>query len=280
MRVLVTGGRGMLAQALVPVLRGEGHEVLALDRSELDVTDAAAVRARLGDARPEVVVQCAAYTAVDRAETEPDVAHRVNALGTLHVARECQRLGSLLVYPSTDYVFRGDASRAYTPEDATDPVNVYGRSKREGEEAAAEAGRALVVRTSWLYGAGGVNFVDRIAALAKERESLDVVDDQIGRPTWTVSLSETIGLLLKSEAVGTFHASDGGEPVSWFGFAKEIVSRLALPTLVRPVPSSAFPRPAPRPAFSVLDGRATEAVIGRPLVDWRESLARYLRGER
>lgn len=280
MRLLVTGGAGMLARAMVQVGRELGDEVIALDRDALDVTDPAAAEARVREARPDAVIQCAAYTAVDRAESEPEAALRVNAEGARNVARACQKTGAIFVYPSTDYVFAGVAARPYRPDDPTGPVNAYGRSKLEGERAAAEAGRYLVVRTSWLYGAGGTHFVDTIARLARERDVLDVVDDQVGRPTWTRSLAGTVRKLLNAGVIGTFHASDSGAPVSWAGFAEEIVARTSAAARVRRVSSRSMGRPAPRPGYSVLDLSRTEGVIGEPLAEWSESLDRYLSGPR
>ena len=276
MKVLVTGAGGMLARALVPELRSRGHEVSALDRAALDVTDERAVAERVLEERPGVVVQCAAYTAVDAAEEEEDLAFRVNAEAAGFVARACDQIGALFVYPSTDYVFRGNGMHPYRPGDPPDPVNAYGRSKLGGEVASREASRALVVRTSWLYGEGGKNFVDTISRLARERDRLEVVEDQVGRPTSTASLAWIICELIDSGAEGTFHATDGGEPVSWLGFAREIVSRLSLEIPVFPVSSATLRRAAVRPGYSVLDLSGTEAVIGRALPHWKEALARYL----
>lgn len=280
MKILVTGAGGMLAQALVPELRGRGHEVLALVRAELDVTDEVAVASMLARHRPHVVVQCAAYTAVDAAEADEAAAFRVNALATRHVATACHEIGARLVYPSTDYVFAGDGTRPYRPDDPPAPVNAYGRSKLAGERAALEAPGALVVRTSWLYGAGGANFVDTIRRLARERDRLEVVDDQIGRPTWTGSLAQVVSELIEREVSGIFHATDGGAPVSWYGFAREIVALSGAETRVVPVRSEAMPRPARRPKFSVLDCSATEARLGYRIGSWKANLARYLRGSR
>ncbi|HEV2148541.1 MAG TPA: dTDP-4-dehydrorhamnose reductase, partial [Longimicrobiaceae bacterium] len=248
----------------------------ALDRAALDVADEPAVRARLSAERPDAVVQCAAYTAVDRAEVDEAEAHRVNAAATAHVARACDRLGAALVYPSTDYVFDGTASVPYRPDDPTDPVNAYGRSKLEGERAALSAARGTVVRTSWLYGEGGTHFVDAILRLAREGKPLRVVDDQWGRPTWTGALADATILLMEAGAQGIFHATGGGEPVSWFGFAREIVARAEPAAEVVPVTSAEFARPAPRPSYSVLDCSATEERTGRELPDWKDSLVRYL----
>lgn len=277
MKVLVTGARGMLARDLVPTLAGDGHEVTALDRDRLDVTDGAAVAACVQVLRPDVVVQCAAYTAVDDAETEVAKAFRVNAEGARHAARACQKIGALFVYPSTDYVFDGMADSPYRPDDVPAPINAYGRSKLAGEEAAREAEHALVVRTSWLYGEGGRNFVDTIRSLSRQRAVLNVVDDQLGRPTWTVSLSRCLARLLTERAVGTFHAAGGGDPVTWYGVARELLEREGSATAVVAVSTSAFPRPAARPRYSVLDCSGTEAVVGMPMPDWKETLAGYLR---
>jgi dTDP-4-dehydrorhamnose reductase len=267
----------MLPRALVPIQQASGHDVIALDRAELDVTERDAVEERVLAERPEVVVQCAAYTAVDRAEDEEEEARIVNAEATGYLADACQKTGATLVYPSTDYVFPGTGDRPYRPEDETGPVNAYGRTKLAGERAAARCGRALVVRTSWLYGRGGSNFVETIRRVAAERDSIDVVDDQTGRPTSTEELSRVIARLLALGAAGTFHATGGGPATTWHGFAREIVRRLGWSTEVRPVPSSQFPRAAPRPAYSVLDCSGTERLTGYPFADWRATLAEYLR---
>jgi dTDP-4-dehydrorhamnose reductase len=279
MRVLITGAGGMLARAMKAAVAEHGHHPLALTRAELDVTDATAVRRVLTELQPDAVVQCAAYTDVDGAESDEATAFAVNAEGAFNVAQVCDAVGAIFVYPSTDYVFAGDASVPYRPDSLIQPINAYGRSKAAGEKAAARANRSLVVRTSWLYGAGGRNFVDTISALARERPVVRVVDDQFGRPTWTGTLAGVIVRLLQREATGVLHCSDGGGPVSWHGLALEAVRAQSLATTVEPVGSEAFPRPAPRPRYSVLDCSETEALLGEPLPDWRESLRRHLEGE-
>lgn len=276
MKVLVTGAAGMLAHSLVPLLRARGHDVVALDRAALDVADRAAVHERISAERPDAVVQCAAYTAVDRAEEEEAEATRVNAAAARHVASACDLVGATFVYPSTDYVFAGTASVPYRPGDATDPVNAYGRSKLAGERAALASAGGLVVRTSWLYGEGGSHFVDTILRLAGEGRPLRVVDDQWGRPTWTGALAEALASLMESGARGIFHATGGGEPVSWCGFAREVVALGSPGAEVVAVNSAEFPRPARRPAWSVLDCSATEERTGARLPHWRNSLDRYL----
>lgn len=268
----------MLAHALLPELTRRGHEVVGLTRDELDVTDASAAQRRLASLRPDAVVQCAAYTAVDQAEIEIDAAFEVNAAGSERVAAACAAIGALYVYPSTDYVFGGDSLRPYQPGDPISPINAYGRSKAEGERAAMLAGRTLIVRTSWLYGEGGRHFVDSITRLARDRESLQVVDDQIGRPTWTGSLARGLAALIEREIQGIHHLTNSGEPISWFEFAREILSLQDIRTPLRPITSEEFVRPAPRPAYSVLDCHTTEAALGQPLEHWRAALGRYLVG--
>lgn len=273
MRVLVTGAAGMLARAVVREFGGRGHDVVALDRGALDVTDEAAVGRVVTGAAPDAVIQCAAYTRVDDAEREDQLAFEGNVLGALFVAQACAECGARFVYPSTDYVFDGTGHRPYRPDDRTAPVNTYGHSKLLGEKAALVAADTLVVRTSWLYGAGGRNFVSTMLERARAGAPLRVVNDQRGSPTWTGSLARTLALLLERGApAGVYHATDAGE-TTWWGLATEAIRRAGMEPDVEPVSSDAFPRPAARPAYSVLDCSATEAVVG-PLPDWREALAR------
>ena len=266
----------MLARALVAELQRRGHGVDAPPRSALDVTDEAAICARILQMQPDAVFQCAAYTAVDEAEKQEEAAFRVNAEATAFAAAACHKIGAALVYPSTDYVFAGTAGRPYRPQDAADPVNAYGRSKLAGEEAARTAGRCLVIRTSWLYGAGGLNFVDTIRGLSRERDRLEVVDDQVGRPTWTGSLATAMVELVMRGADGVFHVTGGGEPTSWYDVAREIVTQTGAGTEVVPVTSERFPRPARRPAYSVLDCSKAEGLLGETMPEWRGVLGRYL----
>jgi dTDP-4-dehydrorhamnose reductase len=277
MKILVTGAAGMLAQALVPELRSGAHEVIALDRRALDVSDASAVRHIIRCESPDAVVQCAAYTAVDAAESDPQTAFLVNAEAARLGSAACHEVGALFVFPSTDYVFRGDGDRPYRPEDPTDPVNVYGESKLAGERAALEESHALVLRTSWLYGEGGSNFVDTMLRLGRERDRLQVVDDQVGRPTSTRTLAHVLRKLVEKQVCGIFHATDGGATTSWYGFACQIMQETSVSVHIEPVASSAFPRPAPRPGYSVLDCSATEAALGWQLPDWKVPLRQYLR---
>ena len=275
MRVLVTGARGMLARALIPELERRGHEVIGLGRDALDVTDADAVERAVREWVPDVVVQCAAYTRVDDAETDEATAFAVNAEGTRNVARACRAVGARLVYPSTDYVFDGRASSPYRPDHPPAPLNAYGRSKLAGEEAAREAGDWVVARTSWLYGAGGRNFVSTILRRAMEGVPLRVVDDQRGTPTWTGTLAVTLAGLLEADVPsGIYHTTGRGE-TTWYGFAREALRLAGIDADIVAIPTEAFPTPARRPQYSVLDCSRTEAIVGR-LPDWREALAKAM----
>lgn len=271
MRILVTGARGMLGQAVVRCTRERGHEVVALGRYGLDVRDAAAVRARLATEAPDAVVYCAGYTAVDDAERNEAAAHAVNARAAGGVGAACRSIGARLVYPSSDYVFDGVASKPYTPDETPRPINAYGRSKLAGEEAVRSAGDHLVVRTSWLYAADGRNFVRKILVKAGAGDVLRVVHDQRGSPSWCGDVATAmIRLLEVSAPAGVYHAANGGA-ATWYELAVAACEVAGIPARVEPCTTSEFPRPAPRPAYSVLDCTATEALVG-PIRPWREAL--------
>lgn len=271
MRVLITGASGMLGGELRRTF--EHHELTALDRAGLDVTDAAAVsEAVIGH---DVVVNAAAYTAVDAAETDEDRAFAVNASGAGHVAAACAAHGARMVQISTDYVFDGTATEAY-PEDAPrNPVSAYGRTKAAGEELALaqNPGRTYIVRTAWLYGAGGRNFATTMLRLAGERDTWAVVDDQVGQPTWTGDLAEKILELIERDAPGgIYHATNSGR-TSWFGFAREILREASLdPERITPTTSAAFRQAARRPSFSVLGHDGWRRAGMEPMRHWREAL--------
>ncbi|KZM79999.1 dTDP-4-dehydrorhamnose reductase [Cellulosimicrobium sp. I38E] len=273
MRWTVTGAGGMLGTDLVALLRSRGEDVRALDRAGLDVTDAAAVDAAVRGA--DVVVNAAAYTAVDAAEDDEARAFAVNAVGAQHVARAAARHGARLVHVSTDYVFDGGASgtdaRPYAEDAALAPRSAYGRSKASGEWAVRSAHPgALVVRTAWLYGAHGACFPRTIARLVREHGSVDVVDDQVGQPTWTVDLADLVVRLVGAGAPGgAYHGTAQGQ-ASWWEVAREVVVTAGLdPGSVRPTSSAAFARPAPRPAWSVLGHDALRRLGVEPVGDWR-----------
>jgi len=277
-RVLVTGASGMLGKDLSPALAGAGCDVFARPKSDLDITSAPDVARAFRDTRPDVVVNCAAYTKVDACESDPR-AFEVNAGGVEILAAECRARGVQLVQISTDFVFDGSKASPYSEEDPTAPLSAYGLSKRRGEEAALRVPTGLVVRASWLFGRGGWNFVEAIRRQIEQgKRTLAVVDDQRGRPTATTDLSEAVLALLESGAVGVYHFANRGA-VTWFDFAREIVALSGRPDVaVKPVDSATLARPARRPANSVLDTGKYERVTGRQIRHYREPLAEYLSG--
>lgn len=252
----------------------EGRDVTALGRADLDVTDAAAVAAAVrGHA---VVVNCAAYTKVDDAETHEDAAYAANATGPANLAAACADLDARLVTISTDYVFDGSATTPYAEDRPRDPINAYGRTKAAGEVLALERhpGGTYVVRTAWLYGAHGPNFAKTMLALAASRDTWSVVDDQLGQPTWTADLAEQIVAMVDADApAGIYHGTNSGS-ATWFEFARAVLEESGLdPERITPTDSSAFVRPAPRPSYSVL-GHDAWAAAGLPAMrPWREALA-------
>ncbi|GAA0662032.1 dTDP-4-dehydrorhamnose reductase [Kitasatospora atroaurantiaca] len=296
-RWLVTGAGGMLGRDLLTVLAGaadsagsagsagsEGSagspdEVTALDRAALDITDPAAVRAAV--AGHDVVVNCAAWTDVDGAESAEAAATAVNGTGVRHLAAACAEAGARLLHVSTDYVLPGDADHPYAEDAATGPVNAYGRSKLAGEQAVAELlpERGYIVRTAWLYGEHGPNFVATMLKLAAQRETLDVVDDQQGQPTWSYALAQQLAALGRTPdaPAGIYHGTASGR-TTWYGLARATYRLSGLdPERIRPTTSAAFLRPAVRPAYSVLGHERWAAAGLAPLPDWSDSLAEALR---
>ncbi len=280
MRPLVTGAAGMLGRDVCAVAERAGHEPQAVDLPELDITDAAAVIAFFEDRRPEAVLNCAAWTDVDGAETHREQAHAVNAEGAGNLARAAAAIGVPLLHISTDYVFDGRAPldadghrRAYVESDPTGPSSVYGESKLAGEQQVlAASSHHAVLRTAWLYGLHGRNFVDTMLRLADEREAVRVVDDQIGSPTWSGHLAPAVLGLLERGVSGLVHLTGAGA-VSWNGFAQEIFRQAERDCRVEPISSEQMARPAPRPAWSVLESERAEIL---PMPDWRDGLAGYL----
>jgi dTDP-4-dehydrorhamnose reductase len=267
---VVVGAGGLLGQDVVAAARAAGRAVTALTRAELDVTDPEACARALAGAG--VVVNCAAYTRVDDAETHEPEAFAVNAVGPANLARAATAAGARLVQPSTDYVFAGDAAAPYAEDAPVAPRSAYGRTKAAGEWAVRAADPShLVLRTAWLYGAGGASFPRTIVRALRERGAVDVVDDQRGQPTWTRDVADLVLRLVAAGAPGgTYHATSSGE-TTWFGLARAAVAAAGLdPSAVRPTSSGAFPRPAPRPAYSVLGHAALRRVGVEPIGDWRE----------
>ncbi|MEU1280531.1 dTDP-4-dehydrorhamnose reductase [Streptomyces sp. NPDC005805] len=277
---LVTGGGGMLARDVRARLAADGIEAVAPARAALDITDPESVHGTLAEHRPAVVVNCAAWTDVDGAETEEAAAHAVNATGPRVLAEACKEAGAVLVHVSTDYVFAGDAETPYAEDAPTAPRSAYGRTKEAGERAVLELlpESGYVVRTAWLYGEGGGNFVRTMIRLESQRETLDVVDDQRGQPTWSADLADLLvrigrGGLEGTVPPGVHHGTSSGE-TTWFGLTREIFRLLgADPERVRPTTSEAFVRPAPRPAYSVLGHDGLRSAGIEPLRDWRQALA-------
>ena len=271
-RYLIAGANGQLGHDLQKVL--EGRDVTALGRAELDVTDLDTVRAAA--AGHSVIINASAYTKVDDAETNEDAAYAVNALGAQNLAIAASEIGAKLVTVSTDYVFDGSATTPYAEDTPRGAISAYGRTKGEGERLALEAHPhgTYIVRTAWLYGAGGANFAKTMVKLAAGRDTVSVVDDQRGQPTWTGDLAAQIVALLDSDApAGIYHGTNSGE-TTWFGFAQAIFAEAGLdPARVLPTTSADFVRPAPRPSYSVL-GHDAWAVAGlAPMRDWREALS-------
>ncbi len=274
-RWLVAGVRGQLGSELIKVL---GHrptaDVLGVGRTDLDITDASAVDDVLTRYRPDVVVNAAAYTAVDAAEDDEDRAHAVNALGPENLARASARLGSRLVQVSTDYVFSGTADRPYDEDAQPDPRSAYGRTKLAGERAVARLlDSHYVVRTAWLYGETGANFVKTMMRLEQERETVSVVNDQYGAPTWSRDVASALVNLAETPApYGTYHCTNTGQ-TTWYDLARAVFEEVgADPARVESTTTDAFPRPATRPAFSVLDCGKWVAAGLQPLPPWRDAL--------
>ena len=277
-RWLITGGGGMVATDLQRVLEARGEEAISRTRSELDITNARIVEKVVAEERPDVIINCAAWTRVDDAEPDEHAASAINGSAVEFLANEANKAGALLVQLSTDFVFDGRKRTPYEIDDPTNPVSAYGRSKLLGEIAAAHAKRHLIVRTSWLFGRNGSNFVEAMRRqLAKGVDPLRVVEDQRGRPTYTPHLANAIARLVAAGAEGVVHYADA-EEVSWFGFACAIVAALGTLTDVRAVSSDEFPRPAARPAYSVLSTERYTQLTGAEPESWREGLMEYLGG--
>ncbi|OQY17954.1 MAG: dTDP-4-dehydrorhamnose reductase [Desulfobacteraceae bacterium 4572_35.1] len=290
-RIAIIGANGMLAS----MLRATVSETVALhlyDLPEFDITNATQVDTVLGDLQPDVIINCAAFTQVDNCETQQELAFAVNGQGPANLAAVAKKIGAVLVHISTDFVFSGDATTPYNEEAVTNPLSVYGASKRQGEQAIINSGLAeyYIVRTSWLYGPNGANFVETIIRLATEREELGIVADQTGTPTYTVDLSNAIWCLLDHSAslvqgseFGIYHYSNDGA-CTWYDFACEIISQLRQANValkvkkIKPITTDEYPVPAKRPAYSVMSKEKIVTATGLNLPPWQESLTRYLKG--
>lgn len=275
MKILVTGSRGQLGQDVVKACNSL-DTVLALGREELDITNFDHVINQVQSFQPDVIVHCAAYTAVDQAESNEDQAYQVNAMGTRNIAVAAEKVGAKLCYISTDYVFDGTSNKPYVEFDLTNPQTVYGRSKLAGEQLVQSLStKFFIVRTSWVFGKYGNNFVKTMLKYGKEKGHLKVVHDQVGSPTYTVDLAAFLLQLIQTEKYGIYHASNTGS-CSWYEFTREIVSLANIPADVTPCTTEEFPRPAPRPAYSVLDHMAIRTNGFNELPHWQDALRRFL----
>jgi len=275
MRILITGAEGQLGRDLVATLVFN-HDVFGMGRAELDITNIQQARSVIHDVKPDVIIHAAAYTAVDLAEEEEDQAYQVNAYGTRNVAVACEEVGAKFCYISTDYVFDGRGDRPYREYDNTNPQSVYGKSKRAGELLAQSlTSRYFIVRTSWVFGIHGQNFVKTMLKLAETKRQLKVVHDQIGSPTYAKDLAKFLSELVVTEKYGIYHASNTGI-CSWYEFAKTIFEYSSINIQVDPCTTEEFPRPAPRPKYSVLDHMSIRTNGFKDLRPWQEALREFL----
>lgn len=279
MKILVTGAKGQLGKDLMRELLRRGHEAVGVDVDEMDITDAASVRRVISEVKPEAVIHCAAWTAVDAAEDNEDKVRLVNAVGTKNVAEACKAIGAKMMYISTDYVFDGKGTEPWQP-DCKDyaPLSVYGKTKLEGELAVAGTlDKYFIVRIAWVFGAGGKNFVRTMLSLGKTHGELRVVCDQIGTPTYTPDLARLLADMIVTDKYGYYHATNEGGYISWYDFVCEIFARAGYTTKVLPVTTAEYGlSKAARPFNSRLDKSKLTASGFEPLPDWRDALTRYL----
>lgn len=276
MRALVTGAGGLFAAALVPALEARGDAVLALRRADCDVTRLEDLASRAKAFAPDWIFHCAAHTRVDDCEADEARAQLVNGLGARNAALAANAAGAGLLFLSTDYVFGGGANRPIAPYDPAAPLGAYGRSKWAGEQAVREVwARHVIVRTSWLFGPGGANFVDTILGRARGGHPLAVVDDQRGSPTFTRDLAAQVLRLVDGGQLGTFHCTNSGD-CTWHELATFVVAQAGLGSEVKRLSSAELGRPAPRPAYSVLDNGWTDSVTGRSMPRWEDAVKRHL----
>jgi dTDP-4-dehydrorhamnose reductase len=283
MRILVTGSTGQLGFEVLRAFSGSGHDILAPPREELDFLNPEQVGERVRELRPDWVINCAAYTQVDRAESESEHALVINRDSAARLASAVASYGGRLLQVSTDFVFDGRQSRPYREEDEALPLGVYGRSKWEGEQAIRIAlPGAVILRTAWVYGIHGHNFVKTILRVAREGKPLRVVNDQTGSPTWAKNIAGVIRSLIREQAEGTWHYTDAGT-TTWHGFANAILAGAAAAGFTlkthtaEAIPTSGYPTPAKRPAYSVLDTGKLQALLAAPIPDWRDSLNNMLK---
>ncbi|MCD9023646.1 dTDP-4-dehydrorhamnose reductase [Cohnella silvisoli] len=277
MKVLITGAEGQVGRELVSVFENRGCEVYAYGRSDLDITNGERVSETVNRIKPDAIVHSAAYTKVDQAEADPDQAFLINGTGTKNVVLAAEAVGSKFVYISTDYVFDGKGIKPYNEQHPVNPVSVYGKSKLAGEQVVRSLhSRYFIVRTSWVYGQYGHNFVKTMLKLAEDKYSVSVVADQIGSPTYAVDLAECISRIVQSSQYGIYHVSNSGS-CSWYEFAKAIYEEAGISLTLQPVDSDAFPRLAKRPNYSVMDHNNLISNGFGEMRNWREALAEFIK---
>lgn len=276
MKVLVTGTKGQLGYDVVNELEKRGHTAVAVDIEEMDITDAVSVERGITEAEVEAVIHCAAYTAVDAAEDNVEICRRVNAEGTENIAKVCKKLDLKMIYISTDYVFDGEGERPWEPDDERHPLNVYGQTKYEGELAVEKyLEKYFIVRIAWVFGVNGKNFIKTMLKLSETHEELNVVDDQVGSPTYTYDLAVLLVDMVESDKYGRYHATNEGL-CTWYEFAKEIFRQAGVEVKVNPVTSDMFPAKAKRPKNSRMSKEKLDANGFHRLPTWQDALERYL----
>ncbi|MBS4213126.1 dTDP-4-dehydrorhamnose reductase [Neobacillus rhizophilus] len=277
MKVVVTGAAGQLGQDVLLELERNNHQAIGADRQTLDISDEAAVQAFIQEVKPDVILHCAAYTNVDSAEQDEETAYKVNGLGAKYLAQAAKQTGAKMMYISTDYVFDGTASEPYEVDHPTKPLGAYGRTKLAGEVFVQEnLEEFFIVRTAWVFGKHGNNFVKTMIRLGKERGEVGVVSDQVGSPTYTVDLAKFMVSLVETDKYGIYHATNSGI-CSWYEFAVEIFKQAEMDVTVRPLTTEQFPRPAARPKYSVLSKKRIEEEGLTPLQSWKDALSAYLK---
>jgi dTDP-4-dehydrorhamnose reductase len=279
MRVLVTGVAGQLGHDVMNELAKRGYEGVGVDVQEMDITDEAAVERVISEAGVDKVVHCAAWTAVDAAEDKQELCRAVNAKGTENIARMCKKLDLPMIYLSTDYVFDGQGTRPWEPDDpVVQPLNVYGQTKYEGEQAVEKyLDKYYIVRIAWVFGVNGKNFIKTMLSLGETHDTLTVVDDQIGTPTYTYDLARLLVDMLEKEEYGKYHVTNEGGYISWCDFAKEIFRQAGMQVNVIPVSSAEYPAKAKRPSNSRMEKKKLDEHGFERLPSWQDALSRYLK---
>lgn len=277
MTVLVTGSNGQLGHDVINELNKRRHTAVGVDIDEMDITDESSVKSVFDSVMPDAVIHCAAWTAVDAAESNADKCRLVNAKGTKNITDNAKKIGAKLIYLSTDYVFDGEGETPFKPYDKRNPINIYGLTKYEGELEAEKYEKSFIVRISWVFGVNGKNFVKTVLNLAKTHNVLSFVNDQIGTPTYTYDLAKLLCDMVESEKYGVYHATNEGGYISWYDFVVEILKQTGIKgKTVNPVTSDAFVTPAKRPHNSRLDKSCLIENGFTPLPDWKDALHRFL----